>query len=136
MTMLFSHPSSSALAGCPAQTNLPLFPGSGITYSWTDTAANDAQRVPCSELRLCQGLADVSGGMVVRRCVGGDSTAEWLPVDFSGCGLSITALRLCEASQVYTSHNTQHTIIMCVHASSSIHVATGLRHCANSCGPG
>ena len=41
----------------------------------------------------------------MRRCVGGDSTAEWLPVDFSGCGISITALRLCEASQVF-NHST------------------------------
>lgn len=54
---------------------------------------------------MCQELAGVDPGTgqlgeVQRRCIGGEreGEAEWSPVDISECGLSITALRLCENS--------------------------------------
>lgn len=39
-------------------------------------------------------------GEVQRSCIGGErgGEAEWSPVDIGECGLSITALRLCENS--------------------------------------
>ena len=86
--------------GCPTQNHHPLFPGSGISYNWTDTVAGSFQTLSCSGLRSCQEMAGVSGGMIVRRC---SALAEWLEVDSSGCGLSVTTLQLCEASQVSRS---------------------------------
>ena len=87
----------AAVTGCPAEIDHPLFPGSGISYNWTDTVAGSFQHFPCSGLRSCQEIAGVSGGVIVRRC---SPQAEWLMVDFSGCGLSVTTLQLCAASQV------------------------------------
>ena len=34
---------------------------------------------------------------MVRRCT---AQGEWLEVDFSGCGFSVTTLQLCESSQL------------------------------------
>lgn len=65
-------------------------------------AAGDTQHLPCRGLEACQELATIAGGTVARDCILVDGVAEWLPVDFSGCGLSITALKVCEAIQVHT----------------------------------
>ena len=105
---------SAALTGCPTQNHHPLFLGSGISYNWTDTAAGSYQTLSCSGLRLCQEMAGVSGGMIVRRC---SAQAEWLMVDFSGCGLSVTTLHLCEVSQVNrscTGKRICYCVCMCV----------------------
>ena len=88
---------SAALTGCPEEIGHPLFPGSGISYNWTDTVAGSSQTLPCSELRPCQEMVGVSGGMVVHKCT---TQGEWLEVDFSGCGFSVTTLQLCESSQL------------------------------------
>ena len=52
---------------------------------------------------MCQELAGVSPGMrqlgeVQRSCIGGEreGEAEWSPVVIDECGLSTTALQLCE----------------------------------------
>ena len=106
----------AAVTGCPTQNHHPLFPGSGISYNWTDTAAGSSQTLSCSGLRLCQEMAGVSGGMIIRRC---SALAEWLSVDFSGCGLSVTTLQLCEASQVSRS------IYCCMCWRGQVEVLTG-----------
>ena len=91
---------SAVLTGCREEIGHPLFPGSGISYNWTDTVAGSSQTLLCSELKPCQEIVGVSGGMVVRRCT---AQGEWLEVDFSGCGFSVSTLQLCESSQVSTS---------------------------------
>ena len=106
----------AAVIGCPAEIDQPLFPGSGISYNWTDTVAGSFQHFSCSGLRLCQEITGVSGGIIVRRC---SAQAEWLMVDFSGCGQSVTTLQLCEViiSQVNRSCTGKHIcycVCMCV----------------------
>ena len=87
---------------CPSEDDIPLYPGSSFTYNWMETQAGIVQTHPCPQ--ACQDFlpspqSDLSL-MVTRQCVEAAGEGEWENVDFSGCGLSIIVLQLCEASQV------------------------------------
>ena len=46
---------------------------------------------------------------MVRRCT---AQGEWLEVDFSGCGFSVTTLQLCESSQVsWSCMDSKHNLL-------------------------
>ena len=66
---------SVALTGCPEEVGHPLFPRSGITYKWTDTVAGNSTTLPCSELKPCQEMVGISGGIMVHRCT--TQGAKW-----------------------------------------------------------
>ena len=82
---------------CEAEADVPVYPGSSVTYSWSWTEGGRSQTQPCPD--ICQELIDYPSGAVVERLCHGDS-GQWLGTDFTACGLTITALQLCEASQV------------------------------------
>ena len=82
---------------CEAEADVPVYPGSSVTYSWSWTEGGRSQTQPCPD--ICQELIDYPSGAVVERRCHGDS-GQWLDTDFTACGLTITALQLCEASQV------------------------------------
>ena len=95
------HPSFSGkiceTPHCLAEENIPVYPGSNITYSWPLTEAGMSRNQPCPD--VCKGLIVYPArAVVVRRCH--SVTFEWLDADVTGCGFSIMALKLCEANQV------------------------------------
>ena len=82
---------------CVAEANVPVYPGSTVTYSWPATEAGSSVTQPCP--KVCQEIINYPPGSVVERVCGRES-AQWLETRIARCGLSITALQLCEAMQV------------------------------------
>jgi hypothetical protein len=82
---------------CEAEADVPVYPGSSVTYSWSWTEGGRTQTRPCPD--ICRELIDYPSGAVVERLCHRDS-GQWLDTDFTACGLTATALQLCEASQV------------------------------------
>ena len=85
---------------CLAEADVPLYPKSSTTYSWTATEAGSRQTQTCPD--NCQGFIDYPTGVaqVVRECKQTEAGAEWQDTDLSGCGFSSSALQLCEATKV------------------------------------
>ena len=85
---------------CLAETDVPLYPSSSTTYSWTATVAGSQQTQTCPG--SCQGFIDYPTGVaqVVRQCKQTEAGAQWQGTDLSGCGFTSSALRLCEATKV------------------------------------
>ena len=85
---------------CPAEENVPVYPGSQINYNWPQTGPGSNHSYPCPD--ICQTFIDYPPeAMVVRVCHNeASAAAEWLDTDITGCGFSATALELCEANQV------------------------------------
>lgn len=82
---------------CLAENDIPVYPGSTITYSWPQTEAGKSERQVCPD--ICQDFIDYPlEAAVVRECLA--DTAEWQDTDITGCGFSVTALQLCEAKLV------------------------------------
>ena len=86
---------------CPAEADVPVYPGSTVTFSWPATEAGNSRTQPCPH--LCQEVISTPPGAVVERVCQTDS-GQWLETNITGCGLSITALKLCEATQVHSVH--------------------------------
>ena len=90
------------LDGCPSE-EASLIPGGAIIYSWAESEIGTTLTQPCP----CRDLVDIPGGTgtVIRHC-GGTYThgAQWREVDFSRCGLSVTAIQLCEATLVCSQY--------------------------------
>ena len=85
------------IAVCAAEDDIPVYPGSSVVYSWPQTEAGHSQNQVCPH--VCKGLIHYTPGAVVVRVCEAD-TSQWLDTDISGCGLSTTALRLCEVGKV------------------------------------
>ena len=82
---------------CEAEEDVPVYPGSSVRYSWPATEAGSRGTATCPD--ICQEVIDTPSGAVVERVCARDS-GQWLETNITPCGLTITALQLCEASQV------------------------------------
>ena len=86
---------------CLAELDVPVYPGSTVVYGWPVTEGGSSQTQPCPT--ICQEVTDYPSGAVVERVCQRES-GQWLETTITRCGLSITALQLCETTQVCVKH--------------------------------
>lgn len=86
---------------CQFEEKVPIFSGSTIFYDWENTIPGERVFQQCPD--ICTELNEYhSEGMIVRECVETESGgAQWQDPDITACEISITALQLCEISQVF-----------------------------------
>ena len=77
--------------------DVPVYPESTVVYSWAVTEGGSSQTQPCPT--ICQEVTDYPSGAVVERVCQRES-GQWMETNITRCGLSITALQLCETTQV------------------------------------